>query len=158
GLCPPEIGRDEQDPGAALVGGGPAGGAKPRPRAAKPRQPAGGAKPLPRGAKPLPRAAKPRQPLFLSAPPKTALNRSTGWAPTTLVLPLTTSPVALPMKNVGVPLAPTPLPSLASSSTFALNLPLSSAALNFDMFRPSSSAYFSSEGRSRFCWFANSLS
>src|SRR5262249_6398679 len=39
GLCPPETRRAEQEPGRALVGGGPAGGAKPLPRAAEPRQP-----------------------------------------------------------------------------------------------------------------------
>src|SRR4051795_8926169 len=79
----------------------------------------------------------------------TVLKASNGWAPTTLV-PL--------MKNVGVPVAPTAAPSLASASTLSLNLPESSAALNLPMFRPSSSAYFSSDGRSSACWLANSLS
>src|SRR5215510_8189032 len=62
------------------------------------------------------------------------------------------------MKNVGVPVAPTAAPSLASESTLSLNLPESSAALNLPMLSPSSSAYFSSEGRSSACWLANSLS
>src|SRR5262252_411617 len=77
------------------------------------------------------------------------LNFSNGWAPTRIV-PL--------MKNVGVPVAPTAAPSFASESTLFLNLPESRAALNLLMFRPSSSAYFSSDGRSSACWLANSLS
>ena len=40
------------------------------------------------------------------------------------------------MKKVGVPVAPTAAPSLASASTLSLNLPESSAALNFAMLRP----------------------
>src|SRR6185436_15022522 len=79
----------------------------------------------------------------------TVWNAGNGCAPTTFV-PL--------MKKVGVPVAPTAAPSLASESTLSLNLPESSAALNLAMLRPSSSAYFSSDGRSSACWLANSLS
>ena len=88
-------------------------------------------------------------PFSFSSASMTVLNSSTGWAPTRRV-PLT--------KNVGVPVAPTAAPSLASASTLSLNLPQSSAALNLAMLRPSSSAYFSSDGRSSACWLANSLS
>ena len=60
------------------------------------------------GSDPLIRKSRPPYPFDFSSLSMSDLKASAGWAPTSLV-PL--------MKNVGVPVAPTAAPSLASAST-----------------------------------------
>src|SRR5216683_2420372 len=76
---------------------------------------------------------------FFSSSSMIVLNASRDCAPTSL-RPL--------MKNVGVPSAPAQVASVASAVIWASNFFESRAALNFDMSRPSSAAYFSNEARS----------